>query len=552
MVAVPAGSPAARRGGSGQGGGEYFSITQAATLLGVSRVSIWRWIRAGHLPAARLGHRTTRIKRADLDRILIRMGGQGRRADWRAHNDAEHLVQFYENDAFLLDAVAEFLVTAMRNGDAAVSIATPAHAEGLAGRLRAAGIDLEAAEARGAFLSLDAAETLARFMAGDSPDPDQERFHQAIGAVLDRAAAGGRKVRAFGEMVALLVDEGNHAGAIRLEALWNDIQRQRPFALFCVYPMDRFGGTAMAAVLDAVCAEHSRVVPAESFSGLLDIEDRLRVVAVLQQRARSLEAEVAQRARVEERLRAALAAERAARTAAETALRVRDEFLSIAAHELRTPLTSLSGHAQMLLRWIERGEILEQERLLPTLRMIRGQSAKLGQLIGQLLDVSRLEEGRLTLDAAPTDLVALLRHSVDAFQARGIRHTIALRTPPSLEARVDALRLEQVVMNLLDNAVRYSPIPGGEPSHIEPIDVVLAPAGAGWVSLSVRDHGLGISVDKRDKLFERFFQAHENGHMSGLGLGLYISRQIVELHGGQIQAEFPSDGGTRFTVRLPR
>jgi signal transduction histidine kinase len=114
---------------------------------------------------------------------------------------------------------------------------------------------------------------------------------------------------------------------------------------------------------------------------------------------------------------------------------------------------------------------------------------------------------------------------------------------------VDPLRLEQVVTNLLDNAVKYSPNGGA-------IKVTLAlrrarDTAADWAELSVRDYGLGIPPEQRGQIFERFYQAHGNGHKSGLGLGLYISRQIVELHGGEICAEFPPDGGTRFVVRLP-
>jgi signal transduction histidine kinase len=107
------------------------------------------------------------------------------------------------------------------------------------------------------------------------------------------------------------------------------------------------------------------------------------------------------------------------------------------------------------------------------------------------------------------------------------------------------MRLEQVLTNLLDNAIKYSP----EGTEVE---VTLAPVESDMVELTVRDHGSGIPVENREQLFQRFYQAHANGHQGGMGLGLYISRQIVELHGGTIDAEFPTDGGTRFVVRLPQ
>ena len=121
---------------------------------------------------------------------------------------------------------------------------------------------------------------------------------------------------------------------------------------------------------------------------------------------------------------------------------------------------------------------------------------------------------------------------------------MTVSAPEALEACLDSLRVEQVLCNLLENAVKYSP-DGGR------IEVTLSQHGPAAAELSVRDGGLGIPPEKRARIFERFYQAHGEGHRSGLGLGLFISRQIVELHGGEIWAEFPDDGGARFRVRLP-
>jgi signal transduction histidine kinase len=109
---------------------------------------------------------------------------------------------------------------------------------------------------------------------------------------------------------------------------------------------------------------------------------------------------------------------------------------------------------------------------------------------------------------------------------------------------VDPLRIEQVVTNLLSNAIKYSPDGGA-------IDVTLTSA-ADSTRLEVRDHGIGIPPERRARLFDRFYQAHGEGHFGGLGLGLFISRQIVELHGGSLEADFPADGGTSFRVSLPQ
>jgi excisionase family DNA binding protein len=539
-----------------------YNISQAAALLGVSRVTIWRWIRAGRLPVARLGHRTTRIKREDLERLLLELRPAGPRA-WltqrlRAGADSygsdapqpgggemaesDHFVQFYDADPFLLDAVAEFIGTALRAGDVGIVVATREHREGLDERLAAAGLDVAAARLGGQYVALDAADTLARFMVDDAPDAAQ--FATVIGGLVAQATAGGRRVRIFGEMVALLAAERNYTATVRLEALWNELRRRYDFSLFCAYPMAPLGEEAHAELLGHVCGEHARVIPAESYTALESPGERQMAITVLQQKARWLEAEIAQRRRAEEQLRLALEAERAAREEAERALHVRNEFLAVAAHELKTPLTSLSGQAQLVMRRFERTGEVEPERVQKAFQTITGQSQKLSRLVSHLLDISRLESGKLTLEPQLTDLTPLVEQAVASAQAWSEQHPITLSVPTCLETRVDPLRLEQVLSNLLDNAVKYSPNGGA-------IEVALGQRDDGTVELSVRDHGLGIPPDKRASVFDRFYQAHGSEHRGGLGLGLYICRQIVELHEGEIGAEFPPDGGTRFIVRLP-
>jgi signal transduction histidine kinase len=255
-------------------------------------------------------------------------------------------------------------------------------------------------------------------------------------------------------------------------------------------------------------------------------------------------------------------AERAARedaAAAAAALRVREEVFSVAAHELKTPVTSLRGHAQLILRRLDRdtspvhgGPLAglsadgqaALDRLHASLRVIDAQAVKLTRLIERLLDATRLESGRLILDPQRADLRQLARDVAQAIQPTADRHTLVVDARAPVVATVDALRLEQVLINLIENAVKFSPA-GGE------VHVVVAPAGADAATIAVRDHGVGIPVERRAHIFDRFFQAHGEGHLGGVGLGLYVSKQIVELHGGTIAAEFPEDGGTRFVVTLP-
>jgi signal transduction histidine kinase len=162
-----------------------------------------------------------------------------------------------------------------------------------------------------------------------------------------------------------------------------------------------------------------------------------------------------------------------------------------------------------------------------------------------LLDLANIEEGQLKLERGEADLAALAAEVAAAAQLRTTKHTLAVVAPPSVPAVVDALRLEQALANLVDNAIRFSPNGGS-------ITVEVHQPAPNTVCLSVRDQGIGVPEDKRAYLFERLAQAHASEFRSGLGLGLYIARSIVDMHGGRIEASFPAEGGSLFTVTLPR
>ncbi|MBI2940545.1 MAG: HAMP domain-containing histidine kinase, partial [Chloroflexi bacterium] len=229
---------------------------------------------------------------------------------------------------------------------------------------------------------------------------------------------------------------------------------------------------------------------------------------------------------------------------AQVAVRARDEFLSVATHELKTPVTSLRGFAQLIVRQLDQKGVLDPVRVRQALRVIDQQSAKLAALVSQLLDVSRIEARKLELDRQDTDVRALVESVVAEARARTGQHSLVVDAPTAVPALVDSLRLEQVLTNLIDNAIKFSPA-GGQ------IDVEVSMLDVETVRLAVRDRGIGIPPERRPHIFDRFYQAHADGHFGGMGLGLYISRQIVHLHGGVLVAEFPPDGGTRFVVTLP-
>lgn len=237
----------------------------------------------------------------------------------------------------------------------------------------------------------------------------------------------------------------------------------------------------------------------------------------------------------------------AQRREAHAALRFRDEFVHDATHELKTPITNVLGSAQLLLRDLDRGDLPDPARLRRYAGVIEHQVRRINRLVNHLLEVPRLESGTMRLERTSTDLSVLVRRVAASLQATTDLHQLQVRAPSPVIATLDPQRMEEVVADLLDNAVKYSP-DGGL------IEVDVTTCSAAIVRLDVRDHGVGVPPDKRDHLFERYYQAHAGHHFAGqvgLGLGLYISRQIVEQHGGRLIAEFPADGGSRLSVRLP-
>ncbi|MFP2911085.1 PAS domain-containing protein [Pyxidicoccus sp. 3LFB2] len=227
---------------------------------------------------------------------------------------------------------------------------------------------------------------------------------------------------------------------------------------------------------------------------------------------------------------------------AQEAIRVRDDFLSIASHELKTPLTPLSLRLATLERRLERGEHVDPS----TLRHARQHLLRITGLINDLLDASRIEAGRLALHPEATRMDSLVDHVLQAMDVHRGAHDVHFERPEQpVLVRADPYRLEQVIANLVENAFKYSP-DGGT------IRVDLRPRGELAV-LSVTDPGIGIPPDQQKLLFDRYFRARNVSARSygGLGLGLYISRDIVERHGGRIWVESEVGRGSTFHVALP-
>lgn len=209
----------------------------------------------------------------------------------------EHVVEFYETEAFLVDTVADFVGPGLHVGGAAVVVATAAHRYAFEQALRQSGIDVEHAVDAGRYLAFDAVQLLDRFMVDGAPDAG--RFREIVGAVLRRAGGDGRRVRVYGEMVALLWAAGDAEAATALEHLWNELAETHEFALLCAYPMSAFKDPAGAAAFSRVCGTHTTVIPSESYSLLHGADAKRREVARLQQENAALRAD-ARRARAEQ------------------------------------------------------------------------------------------------------------------------------------------------------------------------------------------------------------------------------------------------------------
>jgi len=226
---------------------------------------------------------------------------------------------------------------------------------------------------------------------------------------------------------------------------------------------------------------------------------------------------------------------------AEEAVRLRDEFLSIAAHELRTPLSAVQLQLQGLL---ERPEGLDPRIRSRVERACRS-GERLVALVDTLMDVSRITTGSFNLAPSRFDLTVAVQEVVERFREHATRagSTVTLRSDGVLDGRWDRLRIEQVITNLLTNALKYA---AGTP-----VEITLSGTEHD-VMVTVSDGGPGIPESAQERIFLRFERAAPMRNFGGLGLGLYVARQIVEAHGGEIQLDRLRPKGAHFVIRLPR
>ena len=246
--------------------------------------------------------------------------------------------------------------------------------------------------------------------------------------------------------------------------------------------------------------------------------------------------DVTERKKVEERARMLRRAQQE--------VRARDEFLSVASHELRTPIAALQLQLQLLQRAVGRpGGV--PEIVAAKVDAIERQVRRIVVLVNELLDVSRLRLGRIDLQYADLDLVHVARDAVARLQQDGARprSRIEVVAHAAVTGRWDRVRVEQVITNLLSNALKFG---DGKPVTVE------VAARGDRARIDVHDQGIGIEVADQARVFERFERAVSTHQFGGLGLGLYVSREIVEAHGGTIELSSAPGAGTTFVVDLPR
>lgn len=569
----------------------------------------------------------------------------------------DHIVQFYQTDAFLSEAVAHYIRTGLDLGEAVVIIATTAHLSAFTEELSRVGCRVDGARASGQLLFLDAAETLAQLLVDGMPD--WNRFRLIVGGIIETMQTRFASVRAYGEMVDILRSAGNAAGMVCLEQYWNDLAASMTFALLCSYNSDAFSDDTQATAFDAVCKAHSHVLPAEPYLRLRSVDAQMREIASLQREAGALKSELKKRQTAEAALqrsehfknliiessrdcikvldlearllflnRAGMAAlevtdlaalqgrswldfwsgddKRSATQAFEAAkageskkftgfcptmrsktpkwwdvvvspivdeagqvttilvvsrditehklmelelrqaVRARDEFLSVASHELNTPITSLKLQVQMQQRRHAKNDptLFDSERVGKLLDVTNRSVGRLAKLVDNMLDMSRISHGKLHLECTQIDLGVLAREVVDRFddELSQAGCPYRLTVDNALMGMWDPYRLEQVIANLLTNVIKYAP---GKPVEIS------VTAADGNAVLVVRDHGVGIAEASLERIFQRFERAIAASNVSGLGLGLYISRQIIKAHNGKMWAESELGQGSTFHVALP-
>jgi signal transduction histidine kinase len=425
-----------------------------------------------------------------------------------------HAVHFYVEDSTLLDTISQCIGAALKAGDSAIIIATSSHHTGLTERLESQGLNMAAITGDGRCRVLDAETTLAALMSEGWPD--SACFAKTIGSVIERArtAASGKNKRviAFGEMVALLWARGQYGAALQLERYWNDLLRERCLSLHCAYPMTAFKSQEHSREFLQICSEHSQVVPDETYPAAGTKQDRRRNVAVLQQKAQVLEAEMAER--------------QGLRDLSTRLLHVQDDERRRVARDLHDNTGQQLALLSMSLYDLETKASRHSPDLAEGLanagQLVRQVSAEL-RTLSYLLHPPLLDE--MGLESA-------LRWYVDGFTQRsGVQVTLDVSADLGRLSNDSEISMFRVVEECLTNIHRHS---GSSTARIR---IYRLP---GKACLQVSDEGQGIARERLSEI--EFFR--------GAGLGLRGIRERVAGLNGELEV-VSREKGTEITVVIP-
>jgi signal transduction histidine kinase len=454
------------------------------------------------------------------------------------YSGSGHGVQFYTEDAYLVNVLSRFIGTALGSGDAAIVIATKPHRDGLAQRLKANGLDTTAAIKKGRYLLLDAAETLEKFMLQGVPD--WARFEAAISPYIKRAAelteGETRRVAAYGEMVALLWEQGKLEAAIRLEELWNLLAEKHAFTLLCAYPMRGFCNDEHSHRFSQICANHSTVIPDEGYSSLNTEVERLRNIAQLQQKEHTLEAvrnakdqlekEMAERMDVERKLRRS---EQSLRELSGRLLRMQDEERRRLGRELHDSVGQYLAALKMGLDSLhaditsKAAPDTSDKRVTECLELAE-QSIREVRTISYLLYPPMLEE---------MGLKTAIPWYLDGFAKRsGIQTTFEILPDFGRLSRDLELAVFRVLQEGLTNVHRHS---ASTTAHVR---VMMQD---GTLTVEVTDRGAGIPPTIMESTREA---------VGTLGVGVRGMNERMRQLGGKLEL-FSNDQGTTVRATVP-
>lgn len=441
---------------------------------------------------------------------------------------AQHLVQFYAHDDSLSNRLFEFIEQGLAAGTPCIVIGTATTRARIEQWLEQR---TDVAAARALYIALDARETLDRVLVSDWPS--ERLFDVVIGKLIaEHTYQSSIPVRAFGEMVTLLCDEGKYAAALRLEALWNQLLEREPLTLLCGYPMHLFAQGDRTDQFHAVCSAHSQVL--EDADNGNAPQSQQHLVAQLRQQTAALQREVARREATERSLTKKI------EELAE-ADRRKDHLLAVLGHELRNPLAPIVSSLELLKLRGEDPEIRHQvcSNMQRQLNIAR-------RLVDDLFDVSRIKRNKLQLNGTRVSLLPIIEsaiHSVMPLLERKQQRLRKMLPEEECFVHADPQRLTQAIGNILQNAIKYTP-PDGR-------IVVQLRHGDNTLDLSIRDNGIGLNEELKAAIFDSFVQGPTEPR-EGLGLGLTIAKNIVELHRGSIAVHSSGiGGGSEFVIRLP-